>query len=231
MAEPISYEIVTETWQRMAETPADKAQEMIDQMEKEQPVILVYLLALDEYPFNQTEREIIFYIGAVLWEILKQGQASLSMVSEESITKAEEDNYRFLELLSNDTEADFMSATRTLIDTYSEPEVLRYLVEALMEDDINLDYDEADDFEDEDDEELLIDFTTEDAAELFNDTSSLTMDEVDSDFLVEYEGFEEGDEELDDDQEWIEFNIRPEYRGLAFVHLKTVLDSFIASRS
>jgi hypothetical protein len=236
MAEPISYEVVTETWQRMAETPSEDAQALIDQMEQEQPVVMVYLLALDEYPFNQTEKEIIFYLGAVLWEILKQSPDPLTMVNEETIDRVEEDNFRFLELLSNDTEADFMSATRALIDNYGEPEVLRYLVEALMEDEATLeDFEDSDLEEEEEDEEEaeaeepLLDFTAEDAEALFEASTSLTLDELAHDFLIEYEG--ETDQDLDEDEEeWDDMSIRPEYRGLAFVHLKTVLDAFIASR-
>jgi hypothetical protein len=244
MAEPISYEVVTETWQRMAETPAEEAQEIINQMELEQPVIMVYLLALDEYPFSQTEREIVFYLGAVLWEVMKQSPAALGMVTEEALNQAEEANYQFLELLSNDTEADFMSATRTLIDTYGEPEVLRYLVEALMEDGAELDEDDyesalAAGWEAGDAPlEPLGDFTADDAEALLEAATSpepiemFEYIEEDDDEDFEDEGDEDFEDEDDEgDEEWGDFNIRPEYRGLAFVHLKTVLDALIQSRA
>jgi hypothetical protein len=230
MAEPIPYEIVTETWQRMADTPVEQAQVVIDELEQEQPVIMVYLLALDDYPFNQTEREIIFYFGAVLWEVMKQGEGSMAMVTEEIVSKVEDENFQFLELLANDTEADFMSATRTLIDSYAEPEVLRYLVEALMEDDADLDAFEMEftaEEEDDGSDDVLEDFTAGDAAALFEEGNGTPLNFFDA-FEDENElDFEEEDEEGDEDQ----INIRPEYRGLAFVHLKTVLDALIQSRS
>lgn len=221
MADPISYETVTETWQRMADTPIDQAQRLVDQMEQEQPLALVYLLALDDYPFAQNEREIIFYIGAVIWQIMKQSQKPLQPVQEETLVRTEETNYKFLELLSEDTEADFMSATRNLIDNYAEPEVLRYLVEALMED---LDDD-------------LIDFVEYKEGEF-------EVEEFAEDMLPDTNGFEETEEiqadvEIEDEDDWDDddegydledLNIRDEYRGLAFVILKTVLDAFIESR-
>jgi hypothetical protein len=80
--------------------------------------------------------------------------------------EAEEANYDFLERLSASSEADFMSATQAMIAAYPEPEVLRYIVEAIMEEE---------------------DYTPEDPP------------------------------------------IREEYRGLAVVYLKTVLDAFISS--
>jgi hypothetical protein len=90
----------------------------------------------------------------------------LRKVTEERLDQAEEANLAFLERFSNSPEADFESAIQEMLDTYPEPEVLRYIVEAINEEE---DYDPDDP------------------------------------------------------------PIRDEYRGLAFVYLKTVLDAFISS--
>lgn len=47
MADMIPAEIVTETWQRMAQTPFHEAPDLVNQMQQEQPAILVHLLYLD----------------------------------------------------------------------------------------------------------------------------------------------------------------------------------------
>ena len=231
MAGTISYETVTETWQRMAETPVEDAQKIIDQMEKEQPIVLVYLLALDEYPFDQAEREVIFYIGTVIWEIMKQSERPLRQVTEKDIEKAEEANYKFLELLSGDTEADFMSATRMLIENYGEPEVLRYLVEALMED-MDLEFEdfllEGDEL---DDEVVYLDGNgngnQEDEAEMLDEIEVEILEVTGQDTL---DALEDEDEDEDDDDEYLDYTLRDENRGMAFVLLKTVLDALIESR-
>lgn len=226
MDEIISYEAVTETWEQMAETSTEEVQKIVDRMEQEQSALMVYLLALEDYPFNQSEKEIIFYIGTVLWEIMKKGKAKLTPVTPEMLNQSEEANYTFLELLSNDTEADFMSATRSMIDSYPEPEVLRYLVEALMEgiEDYEEDFEET--AEDLGEESLSADFDEEN-----NGFEGLFQEEQDDlEIEVIYETEEEnGDFEVG--EEWEdEMDIRPEFRGLAFVHLKTALDGLIASR-
>jgi hypothetical protein len=142
MEEPISYEIVTKTWERMADTPVYQAEGLIHQMERQQPNLLAYLLAQDEEIFSQPERETILYVGMVIWQVMKQGKRKPRKVTQKKIFEAEEVNYDFLEQLSEDTEGDFMSATLAMLENYAEPEVFRYIVEAIMED-------EADDQEED----------------------------------------------------------------------------------
>jgi hypothetical protein len=222
MAEIISYETVHETWQRMAETPTEGVQTLVDQMEREQPALMVYLLTLDDFPFNQNEKEIIFYIGTVLWQILKQGEAGLSPITPEILNKSEEDNYQFLELLSNDTEADFMSATQAMIDSYGEPEVLRYLVEALMEGEEDYEFEEED-------QDISEDLLAEEFGEEGNGFEGL-LEEVEEDDIEVEIIYEAEEDEEEGEYEGDDMDIRPELRGLAFVHLKTALDALIGSR-
>ena len=166
MTDMISAETVTRVWQDMARASVKAAPLLVNQMKEEQPVILVYLLAADDSIFNQHERELIFYLGMAVWQMMKQSKRPLRKVTEKKLMQAEEANFDSLERLSASPEADFVSATQAMIATYPEPEVLRYIVEAIMEEE---DYDPDDP------------------------------------------------------------PIRDEYRGLAFVHLKTVLDAFISS--
>jgi hypothetical protein len=167
MTDMISAETVTRVWQDMARVSAEEAPRFVNQMQAEQPVIIAYLLALEDSIFNEHEREIIFYLGMVVWQMMKQSKRRLRKVTERKLKQAEEANFDFLEHLSASPEADFESATQAMIATYPEPEVLRYVVEAIME--------------------------------------------------------EEEDYDPDDPP------VRDEYRGLAFVHLKTVLDALTSS--
>jgi hypothetical protein len=166
MTDMISAETVTQVWQDMARVSAEAAPRFVNQMQEEQPVIIAYLLGVGESPFNQHEQAIIFYLGMVVWQMMKQSKRRLRKVTEKRLEQAEEANFDFLERLSASPEADFVSATQEMLATYPEPEVLRYIVEAIMEEE---DYDPDDP------------------------------------------------------------PIRDEYRGLAVVHLKTVLDAFISS--
>jgi hypothetical protein len=128
----ISADTVTETWQRMARTPPSQASQLVDQMRKEQPAILAFLLATDEDLLDQSERESVFYIGVVVWQIMKQSPGRLRRVPIEQLEKIRDANYEYLEDLAERGE-DLTAAAQAVVETCPEPEVIRYVMEAIME--------------------------------------------------------------------------------------------------
>jgi hypothetical protein len=130
----ISAEIVTETWRRMSQTRMSQAPQVVQQMKKEQPVVVSYLFSLIDSPFNDHERKLVAYIGIVVWQIMTQSEKRLLKVTRRKLRKAEEANAAELEMLASDTDADFVSATMAMLESYPEPEVLRYVVEAIVAD-------------------------------------------------------------------------------------------------
>jgi multidrug efflux pump subunit AcrB len=129
----ITSKIVTQTWQRMSQASVERAPKLVEQMKDEQPVVLSFLLHLDDLPFNQYEQELLFYIGLVVWQIMKQSEQQLYKVTGKKLRKAEELNVEILERLASSGESEFMESAQLLIRTHAEPEVLRYIVEAIME--------------------------------------------------------------------------------------------------
>ena len=129
----ISEQIVTETWQGMNEISESNAAILIDQMRREQPIIMMYLLAASEQSFDLEEGQAVFFIGIVIWLIMRKGQPELRKVDEKLLERTIEQNETQLDEMTADPDADLvMAATAT---TYAEPEVLRYIVEALIESD------------------------------------------------------------------------------------------------
>jgi hypothetical protein len=161
----ISFEVVTQTWQEMSQTPPHQASELVKQMSEEQPVALSFLLHLEDLPFNQYERELIFYVGLVVWQIIKRSGRQLYKVTRKKMGRAEEANVELLEQLAFSDEADYIETIQFILSECPEPEVLRYIVDAVME-------------------------------------------------------------EQDDPDEP---GFREEYKGLAFLHLKILLDAFVSS--
>ena len=130
----ISADVVERTWQKIAGQSAKDAQKLVNRMSKEQPVVLAYLMAVDTDIFNQDEREVLLFLGVVVWQIMLQGTRPLPKVTEKILDKAEAGNLEMAEYLRGETEAGFEEATRKTIGGYKQPEVLRYVVEAIMED-------------------------------------------------------------------------------------------------
>lgn len=128
----ISEETVTQTWQRIAQISPQEAQRYLQQMSREQPAILTYLMALDGDPFNQNEMGYILFITMVVWQAMKESPQGLQSVSIETMKQADAANFAFLEQLLNADDATFEAAVIEMMSEHPEPEVLRYIVEALM---------------------------------------------------------------------------------------------------
>jgi len=149
----------------MATTSSYDAPAIIQQMQEEQPVAFGFLVNLDDMPFNLNEREIVLYVGVAVWQMMRQSERKLRKATGNKFRKAEDANVEWLEKMSVASEVDFYAATQLMLVDYPEPEVLGYIIEAIME-------------ESEDPDDIPI---------------------------------------------------RDEYTGLAFLHLKILLDAFIAS--
>lgn len=130
---PIPEAIVEATWKKIAEYPPLYANKLVDQINKEQPVILAYLLAVSEAPFdeelNQDEKELLLYLGIVVWQIMGKG-GKLPHVTEEMIEEAETANFETLEKMADDF---YESQIMQMLQNYNQFSVLQYVVEALME--------------------------------------------------------------------------------------------------
>ena len=129
----ITSEIVEETWKRMAAMSEREAQELAKLFVKQQPVVASYLLVVDSDVLNQDERQLLFYLGTVVWQMMSQGKTPLPTVTEDDLFRAEDTNIKMVEYLQGETESGFRQVTETILNSHQQPEVLRYVIEALME--------------------------------------------------------------------------------------------------
>jgi hypothetical protein len=131
----IPEDVVTAVWQRMASVSPVQIPKLVDQMTREQPQILAYLMAASESELEEDEAEIVFYIGVVVWQIMRENQPGIRKVTESLLDDVEAENEKSLRKLEQDSPGDFVSAVKKFTNDYPEPEVLRYVVEALIEED------------------------------------------------------------------------------------------------
>lgn len=130
---PISAEIVETTWKRIADFSAREGKALAEKFSAEQPMVMAYLMAVDAELFNEEERELLFYLGATVWQMLAQGDAPLPQVTEQMIEQAETANQSALESLMDASDDDARAAMANLLQEYAQPEVFKYVVTALME--------------------------------------------------------------------------------------------------
>jgi len=130
--ESISSEIVEKTWKKLGKMSPLQIPKIAYRMRKEQPIILAYLLAAGHDTLNQDEREMLLYLGLVVWRIMSQGSRPLNEITENILNEMEISNVKMIEYLEAESEAG-ADAMKKIIDNYPQPEVLKYVVEALLE--------------------------------------------------------------------------------------------------
>lgn len=129
----ISADVVETTWKEMAAGSVADARKWADRMTKDQPFVLAYLLAVGERDFNPDEAQLLVYLGTVVWQIFDRSGQQLAEVSGDVLDRTEENNAKMLEYLDGESETGFVEAVRGLLDGYNQVEVLRYVINALME--------------------------------------------------------------------------------------------------
>ena len=129
----ISADIVERIWKQVGGmSPAD-APDLVSRMSDEQPLLLAYLTTMGEEDFDQDERELLLYIGIVVWQIMKEGADELPRIEESTLEEVEKQNLAMLEYLQAEPESDFEDTVKIIFENYNQTEVLRYVLDAIME--------------------------------------------------------------------------------------------------
>ena len=129
----ISAKIVEKTWQETAAMSPSEAPKVINKLTKQQPLILSYLMAAGHDVFNQDEQELLLFMGINIWKMMSQGKTSLPKVSEKTLDKIKKNNFKMLDYLEGEPGHGFTATVEKIFSNYNQSEVLRYVVEALFE--------------------------------------------------------------------------------------------------
>src|SRR6185369_14002276 len=128
----IPIETVEEFWGRIAQASESESQALAQGMQKEQPVIMIYLVAMDEGVFEETERGRLIELGAIVWQAMTAAGRGKRMITETEVEQAEEANLKWLEELDAGRETDFLAGVRDVLQGYNQMPLLGALLEALM---------------------------------------------------------------------------------------------------
>lgn len=90
--EPISENIIEETWKQVGSMSPEDAPPIAEEFSKQQLFLRTYLLAAGGDELNQDEREILFYVGLVVWKIMTKGNKKIRKISPAVIEEAEDKN-------------------------------------------------------------------------------------------------------------------------------------------
>ena len=129
---PISEKVVEKTWQEVAAFSPVRANKEMIEIGNSQPELLAFVIESTE-EMNQEAKELGIYMFFVIYRMFQKTQGKIKKISSEEIIKCYEHNESLMERLEGAHEK-FLDRVASL-QTSRQPYVVRYLVDALMEED------------------------------------------------------------------------------------------------
>ena len=128
---PISQELVDETWQAFAGFSPARARKETIKVNKNQPNLLAFMMEFTR-DLDQEVQELAIYMFYVVCRMFqKSSKKSLKRISPEEILNCYEKTERFIESLEGTHERFFERIAKVQLS--EQPYVMKYVVEALME--------------------------------------------------------------------------------------------------
>jgi hypothetical protein len=121
------------SWQRMDQLDIEDAPSLIDKIGKEQPFMLTYLMATGSDILNQHERKTLLFMSVMIWYIVSENIIQSPKMPLALFEEKEAINISMLEYLAGESETDFMDTVEKIMTNYHQAELLRYVIENLLE--------------------------------------------------------------------------------------------------
>jgi hypothetical protein len=131
--ERIPAELVEQTCSRFWSMSEQDAFQLSFKLENQQPLLVAYLAAVDHDILNQAEREKLFYLGTLVWQIMSDQNKKLPRINEDTLLTCEKANLKMAESLTDANAIHFAEVVKAILKDYSQPEVFRYIIGALLE--------------------------------------------------------------------------------------------------
>jgi len=129
----ITAEEVERAFQRVDTLPPELIESLVGKMTREQPYIQTYLLAVGGDLFDDDEREVLNFIGVVIWRAFELTEVRLRQVNSEDLERAEKANTAMLNYLDGEATTEFAAVAQNIMGNNNQAELLAFAVESLME--------------------------------------------------------------------------------------------------
>lgn len=130
--EPIPEAIVEKTWQEVAGFSPDRAKKEMMKIGNSQPELLAFVMESAQ-EMGQEVRELAIYMFLVVYRMFQEAHGKIKKISSEEIIECYEHNEGLLERLEGAHEK-FLDRVAS-VQTSRQPYVVKYVVDALMEED------------------------------------------------------------------------------------------------
>jgi hypothetical protein len=126
----IPEEIVEKSWQEVAGFSPTRANKQMMKIGNDQPELLAFVTASTEM-MGQEVKELGIYMFFVVYRMFQKAQGKIKRISSEEIIKCHEHNESLMERLEGAHEKFLDRAARIQIS--KQPHVMKYVIDALME--------------------------------------------------------------------------------------------------
>lgn len=134
---PVSKNTIFMVLEKMNSATSKEIKTLVNQMAKEQPELLFYLLTVNDEIYTESEREELVYLGLIIWRAMTQEAKSIIQVTAEDIIEAENANYVFItSFLQKAKEEDPMLVLDNFFKNYNQSALLNFIMEALIDEDL-----------------------------------------------------------------------------------------------
>ena len=130
---PLSETEFSYLWENKEDMNPAEAPELVEALSRSQPDMLNYLMATGGDILEQSEREVLFYMGVLLWYVIDTLGFNIPLIQLETLVENENKNFEMLEYLAGEPETEFMATVQKIMDHYNQAELLRYIIEKIME--------------------------------------------------------------------------------------------------
>ena len=129
---PIPEEIVEKTWQEVAGFSPDRAKKEMMKIDNSQPELLAFVTESAK-EMGQEVRELAIYMFVVVCRMFQEAHGKIEKISSEEIIECYEHNEGLMERLEGAHDK-FLDRVAS-VQTSRQPYVVKYVVDALTEDD------------------------------------------------------------------------------------------------
>jgi hypothetical protein len=130
--EPIPEAIVEKTWQEVSGFSPDRAKKEMMKIGNSQPELLAFVTESSK-EMGQEVRELAIYMFIVVYRMFQKAHGKIKKISSDEIIECYEHNEGLMERLEGAHEK-FLDRIAS-VQTFRQPHVVKYVVDALMEED------------------------------------------------------------------------------------------------
>lgn len=129
----LTFEEIDSLWSAKADMELEEAPQLVEKMGEAQPYALSYLLAIDNEILQHSEREIVFFMGILIWYVIDSLNITVPELTIDHLLEIEEKNFQMLEYLAGEPDEEFMETVGKIMEKYNQPVLLRYVIDRIME--------------------------------------------------------------------------------------------------